>query len=464
MTLRVRLVVVFLVIVVVVGATGIAIFSAERGYLIDQIDRQLRAAARPIQQLPSTSGEAPTFTPAPRQPQVLSELWIGEVGASGRLTKRASPLSKHVKQPAVTSLVIKAAVGHGPFTVGARSGGGELRMLAVSRPEGGGAIALGLSLDSVDRVSSRLRTFLGLAGAAILLVTGLLCWWVWRLGLRPIRRMTETADSITRGDRSLRVDGPTASTEAGRLAMALNTMLDERQRIEDQLRQFVGDASHELRTPLTSIRGYVDLYRRGGLDEPAKLADAMRRVGQESARMTELVDDLLLLARLDQGRPLAADRVDLGVVLRDAATDAGAIAPDRQVSVDVTEPIVVTGDEARLRQVVAALVSNSLSYTDGPIVLRTLAATNGQVRFEVVDDGPGIPAEFAGHAFERFRRGDSTRSRARGGAGLGLAIVSSVVAAHHGSVKLFTDPASGTVVRVCLPAAGINGDVEASNR
>jgi two-component system, OmpR family, sensor kinase len=462
-TLRIRLIVVFTVIVVVVCATGFAIYTAERGYLVDQIDRQLLSASRPIQQLP-TSTEAPRFTPAPAQPQVLSELWIGEVGFSGRLKSRAAPLSKAVKQPAVTAVAIEAAAGHRPFTVGARGGQGEFRMLAVARPADGGVIAIGLSLDGVDRVSSRLRAFLGLAGAAILLVTGLLCWWVWRLGLRPIRRMTETADSITRGDRSLRIEGPSANTEAGHLAIALNTMLDERQRIEDQLRQFVGDASHELRTPLTSIRGYVDLYRRGGLEEPGKLADAMRRVGQESARMTELVDDLLLLARLDQGRPLASDRVDLATVLRDAATDAGAIAPDRHVSVELAAPIVVTGDEARLRQVVAALVSNSLSYTDGSIVLRALRPANGLVGFEVVDDGPGIPAEFAAHAFERFRRGDSTRSRARGGAGLGLAIVSSVVSAHRGSVDLVSDPASGTVVRVCLPAAGVNGDVESSNR
>jgi two-component system OmpR family sensor kinase len=237
------------------------------------------------------------------------------------------------------------------------------------------------------------------------------------------------------------------------LAHALNAMIEARHRNEEQLRRFVGDASHELRTPLTSVRGYAELYQRGALGDAADLDDAMRRILQESDRMAVLVDDLLLLARLDQGRPLDERSVDLAAVLDDVAADARAVSPQRPVTVDVPRPLMVLGDEHRLRQVVAGLVANALVHTDAPVHLRGWADPGGGVGASVSDDGPGMDARTAEHAFDRFFRGDPARSRHTGGSGLGLAIARSVVEAHGGRIDLRSAPGQGCTVELHLPAA-----------
>jgi two-component system OmpR family sensor kinase len=269
--------------------------------------------------------------------------------------------------------------------------------------------------------------------------------------------MTKTADAITAGQLDQRIDPPTPGTEAAHLARALNSMLDQRQRTEEQLRQFVGDASHELRTPLTSIRGYAELYQRGGLPTPEGVEDAMRRIRYESIRMEHLVDELLLLAQLDQARPLAAEPVDVGQLVRDAASDASAASPDRTITVNTTAPLVIVGDEHKLRQVLAALVTNSLRHTTSEVSLRGIAGSGGQVVIEVDDNGPGMAPDVASRAFERFYRGDPSRQRGSGGTGLGLAIVDSIVRAHGGTIELQTDPKTGTRVRVVLPGVPPNG-------
>jgi two-component system OmpR family sensor kinase len=231
----------------------------------------------------------------------------------------------------------------------------------------------------------------------------------------------------------------------------------ERSASEARLRRFVADASHELRTPVTTIRGYAELYRHGGLDDAADLDQAMRRTEQESVRMASLVDDLLLLARLDEGRPLARAPVDLGVLGVDAAADARAVAPDRVVAAEVTADVTVDGDEDRLRQVLGNLVGNALEHTPAGTAV-SVRVHNGGARavVEVHDDGPGMTEELAARAFERFSRADVSRSRNRGGAGLGLAIVQAIVVAHGGSVRLSSSSGAGTTVRVELPRAPSN--------
>jgi two-component system OmpR family sensor kinase len=266
--------------------------------------------------------------------------------------------------------------------------------------------------------------------------------------------MTLAADAVTAGARGHRVEFDDTRTETGRLGHAFNVMLDERQGAEDRLRRFVADASHELRTPITSIRGYVDLYQQGGLAENGRLDDAMRRVGQEAGRMGTLVEDLLLLANLDQGRPLAVEPVDLGQVLNDATADALVTQPSRSITLHAPNPgdLVVTGDDHRLRQVVAVLVHNALVHTPETAAIELSVTRAGSTAvLTVTDHGPGMPATEAEHAFERFYRGDPSRSRNRGGSGLGLSIAKSIVEAHHGAITLVTSPGNGCRFTVTLP-------------
>jgi two-component system OmpR family sensor kinase len=243
--------------------------------------------------------------------------------------------------------------------------------------------------------------------------------------------------------------------------LALNAMLGQiedafsrRAASEERLRRFVADASHELRTPLTSIRGYAELFRQGASERPEDLANAMRRIEEEATRMGGLVEDLLLLARLDQGRPLEQVPVDLFRLATDAVADARAVSPDRTITLTGDGPVVVTGDEARLRQVAANLLGNAAVHTPPgtPVHVRVLAE-DGQARLDVRDEGPGLPPGVGDRVFERFFRADAARSRATGGSGLGLSIVSAVAEAHGGGARLEAAPGPGAWFVVELPLA-----------
>ena len=271
--------------------------------------------------------------------------------------------------------------------------------------------------------------------------------------------MGHTAEAIAGGDLSRRVSPATPRTEIGRLGLALNAMLsqiesafDERTQSEQRLRRFIADASHELRTPLTSIRGYAELLRRGAERSPEDSELARRRIEAEATRMSVLVDDMLLLARLDQGRPLEREPVDLQTIARDAWADAYAVAPVRPVTLQAPDSVVVSGDDMRLRQVVGNLVRNAIVYTPPATPIEIgLARTDGHAVLTVADHGPGLPPDVAARVFEPFFRGDAGRSRNRGGAGLGLSIVAAVVAAHQGEVRVRETEGGGATFEVELP-------------
>ena len=282
-----------------------------------------------------------------------------------------------------------------------------------------------------------------------------------RIGLLPLNRMAHTAGAIAGGDLSHRVESTDPRTEVGRLGIALNAMLDrlehafaERQASEDRLRQFIADASHELRTPLTSIRGYAELFRSGAASDPADTEKAMRRIEDEAARMGVLVEDLLMLARLDEVAELPHVDVDLETLVRDAVDDARATAPHRSITAEVETPAVVVGEAHQLRQVLGNLLRNALVHTpDGTPIEVTVAHEEDDVRLEVRDHGPGLPTDDSDALFERFWRAEGGRERGKGGAGLGLAIVAAIVDAHGGRVQAANAPGGGASFVVRLPAA-----------
>jgi two-component system, OmpR family, sensor kinase len=326
----------------------------------------------------------------------------------------------------------------------------------------GNTLLIAIPLDNVNSTLNSLLIFEILISGGITLLVIVATWLMVRRGLRPLERMGATARSIAATDLSRRVAPSNEQTEVGRLGLALNTMLAQlesafasRAASERRLRRFVSDASHELRTPLTSMRGYAELIRRNPDITRQDVALALERIEKETERMGVLVDDLLLLARLDQGRPLEREPVDLDALVRDACADARATDPARTITARLDEPIVVPGDDMRLRQAVGNLVRNALVHTPAgtPIEL-TLKADDGRALISVIDHGPGIPPDQRPLIFERFVQADGGRSRDRGGSGLGLSIAAAVVGAHHGTISVEETPGGGATFRIGLPSEG----------
>jgi two-component system OmpR family sensor kinase len=394
------------------------------------------------------------------QPPELSAVYVGVLTGDDVVTVATPGLGDaDLALPELDlEQVVDAAESGEPFSVSGEGSGSRWRVLAA--PSRGDVVTIiGMPLDSVDDAIGDLVTLELIAAAVILVALALVAFWVIRLGVAPLRKMTRTATAIADGDLTRRVPESPPDTEAGELGDALNKMLasieesfGERDRAEARLRQFVADASHELRTPVATIRGYAELYRSGGLDDRERLDDAMRRTEAEAIRMGGLVEDMLSLARLDEGRPLELVDVDLAVVAEDAAADARAVDPDRPLRADTAGSVIVRADEARIRQVVANLVGNALAHTPaGTPVTVTCGTEEGSPFLEVADEGPGMSAESSARAFERFYRADPARSRHAGSSGLGLAIVEATVHAHGGEVLLESAPGEGTRVRVVLP-------------
>jgi two-component system, OmpR family, sensor kinase len=346
-------------------------------------------------------------------------------------------------------------------------GHGSYRVVAEENDDGSIRV-IALSLGSTHAVLLRVALVTGGAVLIALVIAGWTGAFIVRGTLRPLGRVAATATRVSelrldRGEVRLaqRVPDPDTDprTEVGQVGAALNRMLDHvgnaleaRHASEMQVRQFVADASHELRTPLAAIRGYAELSRRSRAPISEEIAHVLNRVESEAKRMTLLVEDLLLLARLDAGRPLAHDPVDLTMLVVDAVSDAHAAGPRHFWQLDLPEePVTVIGDGARLHQVLANLLANARTHTpEGTTVTVSVRATDDAAVLRVIDGGPGIPADLQPHIFERFARGDSSRSRAAGSTGLGLSIVHAVVTAHRGNVSMRSVPGE-TVFTVVLP-------------
>ncbi|MGY5128608.1 sensor histidine kinase [Streptomyces nigrescens] len=299
---------------------------------------------------------------------------------------------------------------------------------------------------------------IGADAAATLAVLGgivLLSRGVLGVGLRPLRDMATTATAIADGDIDQRIEVARPHSEVGEVGTALNRAFDERQRSEEQLRQFVANASHELRTPLTTIRGWAQLHLHGLAQDPALIERAMLRIEGEAARMHSMVEELLLLARLDQGRPIAHAPVNLGALADDTVTDARVVAPGRPITVEAPDEVFACGDEDRLRQVLQNLLSNALRHTppDTPVTVTARSLPTGTAELTVTDQGPGMPPATAERIFERFYRGDESRNPTSGGTGLGLSIVKSIAEAHNGTATVHTTPGKGSTFTVTLPTA-----------
>ncbi|MDQ4099420.1 MAG: HAMP domain-containing histidine kinase [Chloroflexota bacterium] len=458
MSLRTRLLIVVVALIATYAVAAYVVVSTQRSLLIDQVDQRL-SALPPV----ALAGAAmpPEVPPAGQDmvveaEQPVSEFYVGLVGPDQRVVPLvAGTLLPNT--PDVLQAVAATDGSQGLVTIHAADTPSRFRAIVAPQPGTGNWVVAAQSLEEVDAAIARLIRTLWSAGAVIAVVLGVAFLWVQRLGLHPIARVTAAAEAITAGDRSHRVDVPASRTEAGKLAQAFNVMLDERDASDARLRQFVADASHELRTPLTSVRGYLELFRQGAFRDKTQLDDVVRRLSAEAARMHELVEDLLALASLDERRPLQADRVDLGQLLRDAAQDARAVQPEREISVSIPDSdVTMIGDAGLLTQLVNILVSNALAHTptNAPVSLQA-AQQNSDAVITVADQGPGLDPESASHVFDRFWRGQASRARGkgagRGGAGLGLAIARSITDAHGGTISLATAPEEGCRFTVRLP-------------
>jgi two-component system OmpR family sensor kinase len=386
-----------------------------------------------------------------------------------------------------------------PYTATSIDGTSLWRML-ITYLKNGSVLQVAQRLQGIDLAIARLIWVDVLVGAGVLIALAAVGAAIVRQSLIPLVQIERTAASIAAGDLSQRVPDPEPDvgeprTELGRLSRALNAMLAQIEaaftaraqsetaaraaesaardaaeaarlsesravRSEEKMRQFVADASHELRTPLTTIRGFAELYRQGAVADPDEVARLVRRIEDEAARMGLLVEDLLLLARLDRERPITLAPVELPVLAVDAVQAAQAIAPDRKIELDIRddpEKLIAYGDDARLRQVIGNLMTNALVHTpaDASVTLRLFSESGNRAAVEISDTGPGLPPEQREHVFERFYRADEARTRrtdrAASGTGLGLAIVAAIVRAHHGNVEVFSEPGKGTTFRVTLP-------------
>jgi two-component system, OmpR family, sensor kinase len=438
-------------------ASGIAVTSILKHSMIRRVDANLIDASHGWAQA-AQGTSAVRRAPTPDRPP--SFFYVRSISPDGRTTTVVNDSNADPALPDSND------VGPSPTTVASvGNSGGQWRVVSVRGPTGR-LVTVAYDLSQLQHTVSVLVWLQLGIGAAVLLVLGMAGFWVVNRSLRPLVEVEKTAAAIAAGQLDRRVPERDPRTEVGRLSLALNGMLAQIQEamassessaekarvMEDRMRRFITDASHELRTPLTTMRGFAELYRQGAARD---MEMVMSRIESESRRMGLLVDDLLLLARLDAQRPIERNRVDLLALVTDAVHDAQAVAPNRTITMEVVDgPGIpeVLGDEPRLRQVIGNLVNNALQHTPetADITVRVGTDTDDAI-LEVVDQGPGMTQQDALRIFERFYRTDSSREKTSGGSGLGLSIVDSLVHAHGGDVTVTTAPGQGCRFYVSLP-------------
>ncbi|MCX2928880.1 HAMP domain-containing sensor histidine kinase [Mycobacterium sp. CVI_P3] len=438
-------------------ASGIAVTSTLQHDLISRADQALLDASRGWAQAPRRL-PPPDEGPNPARPP--SNFYVRGVDADGHIWMAVND------RDAEPALPDDNDVGPVPVTVGSLDNS-PVRWRAVSvQGPSGELTTVAIDMSDIQSTVRSLAWSQFAIGTAVLVILGVAGYWVVHRSLRPLVEVEKTAAAIAGGQLDRRVPERDPRTEVGRLSLALNGMLAQIQTAvassvdsaekartsEERMRRFITDASHELRTPLTTIRGFAELYRQGAARDVEML---MSRIESESRRMGLLVDDLLLLARLDAQRPLERRRVDLLTLATDAVHDAQSIAPNRTITMEVFNgpgTLEVLGDEARLRQVLSNLMANALQHTPATARITVRVGTSADdAVLEVADEGPGMSPEDAQRVFERFYRTDSSRARASGGTGLGLSIVDSLVYAHGGRVTVRTAPGQGCCFQVSLP-------------
>jgi two-component system OmpR family sensor kinase len=478
-SLRTRLLVgVVGLVAVALATTGTIGIAVLRGYLVHQLDQQLAVGSVRISNFAPPPGQPVPSPPATTRDQLPTPFVFADLSTGGAVLRvRGGQFAARDPEPVLSGIdvaTVRRQAGRA-FTVPSSAGGAGFRVRAVERPDGSGIFVVGISLQGVDATVHRIELITWIVALSVLAVLIAVATVAVRLGLRPLATVERAAQDIAAGDLSRRVAEGPPGTEIGRLSSAFNSMITKIEsavaasaRSQAALRQFIADASHELRTPLTTVRGYAELARKRAFPDDAAEAHAMERIEAEASRMGGLVDDLLLLAHLDQDRPLRLAKVDLAALTADAVADA-RVRTSAQRVIDFAAPeapVHVDVDADRMRQVLVNLLGNATTHTPEETRVRVALGRDGAaVRLEVADEGPGLPADQVARLFERFYRVDPGRSRARGGSGLGLAIVAAIVHASRGTVTCTSAPGQGTRFVVRLPAhSSPSADLEAARR
>jgi len=446
-----------------IAASDFAANTALRSYLISQVDNQLINISTGSLERLDRAGIAPqTEFEENRSPfRILQPLRGVPTSTSLTLLDIDGKLVGQIggelggKAFAVTGMKVSqvAKYKNQPFTIDGENGKPDIRALALVLPTGMGSVIVANSLEEVDKTLGQLRFLFFILGLIAILVTALVSRWIVAIGLKPLEKVEETAEAIAAGNFSARLPAAKPDTEVGRLTTALNTMLGRIEQSfavkvesENKLRRFVADASHELRTPLTAIRGFAELHRQGAVVGEEKTKELINRIEGESIRMSSLVEDLLLLARLDQSRQLDLEPVDLNTLITEVVASAKAAGPNHPIKLILPqEEIFVLGDSRRIHQVVANLLANARTHTPaGTNITVTAIQELTQTIIEVSDDGPGLAKADQERIFERFYRADPARVRSSGeGSGLGLSIVDAVMQAHGGYVSVKSELGKG---------------------
>jgi two-component system OmpR family sensor kinase len=468
-SLRNRLILAAMVLAAVaISASDFAANAALRSYLISQVDKELieissgsllRLDRAGIESENSDENSDSPFTEFRPLRGVPTSASVSLLDIDGKLIGRiGGDLSQ--KQIAVFGMSVDQvkAKGTAPFTIEGQGDDPDVRAVVQILPTGLGSVVVANSLADVDRTLQRLGFFFLILGLLALTAVGLVSRWIIAISLKPLEQVEETAEAIAGGDLSARLPAAKPDTEVGRLTTALNTMLarieesfEARVNSESKLRRFVADASHELRTPLTAIRGFAELHRQGAVVGEVNTKELVGRIEKESIRMSTLVEDLLLLARLDQSREMAQEPVDLNTLLTEAVASAKAAGPNHLIELSLpSAEVFVLGDSQRIHQVVANLLANARTHTpDDSQIKVALNQGIAETIISVSDNGPGLSEDDQERIFERFFRADPSRARTSGeGSGLGLSIVDAVMQAHGGYVSVQSKLGDGATFKL----------------
>ena len=467
--------------VVILGALGIAAsdFAAQtafRTFLIAQVDAQLesvaggsllrldRAGIYNQENDPNKKEDEPIFRPFEPLRDVPSDISITLLDSQGNILGTVGDSQSPQRiQTLVTGFTpdVVAEYKDRPFTLDSQGRSSDYRVLARLLPSSAGSVITAVSLNGVEKAMNQLRFLFLAVGFLVLILLGLIARRIIGISLKPLTSVEETAEAFARGDFSARLPEARSDTEVGRLTSALNEMLQRieasfaiRVASEEKLRRFVADASHELRTPLTAIRGFAELHRQGAIQGEEKTAELVRRIEQESVRMSSLVEDLLLLARLDQSREMTMEPVDINTLVKESMASARAAGPEHEISVEMPEEeIFVLGDSLRIHQVIANLLANARVHTPSGTKISISAKQDDLGTYiSVSDNGPGLSEESQKKIFERFYRADPARVRnGVEGTGLGLSIVDAVMSAHGGNVKVESELGKGATFTLFFP-------------